>query len=336
MNSDASIAHLIRQLRDDAAQMVRDEVDLAKTEAKEIAARTARSLAIAALGGAVLLAGAMVLLFGLAHWLTGVFAQRMGEGAAALLGFSIIAVIVMGAGAAFLGRGLKALSGNRLTRSLARQVKAHPMPSLLIGGGLAWLIADGDDEPSFSSHSGTSHPGNAIADGLRDAKEAAGEAVDSAKEKITEAGHVVHDKAEQATHAIIEGSKTTVAKARTGLVDGYHASAEQFGKAVEEYPLGVGLAFAALGPLVGLALPHTRKEDELMGKQSEAVVEAVKEKGEELLETGKSVGARVIETVRKRPRNKVSPRTSLRTASPALPPREPMFLPRRKPKLRRH
>ena len=122
--------------------------------------------------------------------------------------------------------------------------------------------------------------------------------MDSAKEKIAEAGHVVHDKAEQATHAIIEGSKTTVAKARTGLVDGYHASAEQFGKAVEEYPLGVGLAFAALGALVGLALPHTRKEDELMGKQSEAVVEAVKEKGEQLLETGKSVGARVMETVK--------------------------------------
>jgi hypothetical protein len=189
-------------------------------------------------------------------------------------------------------------AARQAVRSLARQVKAHPMPSLLIGGGLAWLIADGDDEPDASSRSGKSHPGNAIADGLRDAKEAAGEAMDSAKEKIAEAGHVVHDKAEQATHAIIEGSKTTVAKARTGLVDGYHASAEQFGKAVEEYPLGVGLAFAALGALVGLALPHTRKEDELMGKQSEAVVEAVKEKGEQLLETGKSVGARVMETVK--------------------------------------
>jgi hypothetical protein len=191
------------------------------------------------------------------------------------------------------------LAAKRMVRTLARQVKDHPMPSLLIGSGMAWLIADSDDdEPVTSSAHSRQGSDSAIAESLTHAKDAAGDAMESAKDKVVEASHAVHDKAEHAARTLVEGGRNTVAKARSGLADGYRASAEQFGKAVEEYPLGLGLAFAALGALVGLSLPHTRKEDELMGEQSDAVIESVKEKGEELLETGKAVGARVVETIK--------------------------------------
>ena len=58
-------------------------------------------------------------------------------------------------------------------------------------------------------------------------------------------------------------------------------------------PLAVGLSFAALGALVGVLLPHTRREDQLLGERSDQVVEAAKEKGQELLERGKDVAERV-------------------------------------------
>ncbi len=55
----------------------------------------------------------------------------------------------------------------------------------------------------------------------------------------------------------------------------------------------VGIGFAALGALIGVLLPRTRQEDELLGEQSDQLVKATKEKGEELLERGKAVAQRV-------------------------------------------
>ena len=194
------------------------------------------------------------------------------------------------------------MATNRAVRSLARQIKEHPMPSLLIGGGLAWLIADSEDDESESPPGrlagATRSAGHAVGETLDHAKEAAGDALDTAKEKLADTGHALHEKGEQVVHQIHETGKTALAKARHGIADGYQASAERFGHAVEEYPLAVGVAFAALGLLAGISLPHTRKEDQWLGEKSDEVIEAAKEKGEQLLESGKAVGSRVLEAVK--------------------------------------
>jgi gas vesicle protein len=187
-------------------------------------------------------------------------------------------------------------------RSLARQIKEHPMPSLLIGGGLAWLIADTDDDESRTPPGhlagAARSAGHAVGETLDHAKEAASDALGTAKEKLADTGHTLHEKGEQVVHQIQETSKTALAKARHGISDSYHAGAERFGHAVEEYPLAVGVAFAALGLLAGISLPHTRKEDQWLGEKSDEVIEAAKEKGDQLLESGKAVGARVLEAVK--------------------------------------
>jgi hypothetical protein len=65
---------------------------------------------------------------------------------------------------------------------------------------------------------------------------------------------------------------------------------------MEEYPLAVGFGFAALEALIGVLLPRTRREDELLGEHSDQLVKAKKEKGEELIERGKVVAQRVSES----------------------------------------
>ena len=65
---------------------------------------------------------------------------------------------------------------------------------------------------------------------------------------------------------------------------------------MEEYPLAVGVGFAALGALIGVLLPGTRREDELLGEHSDQLVKATKAKGEELLQRGKAVAQRVTES----------------------------------------
>lgn len=194
------------------------------------------------------------------------------------------------------------LATRKACTTLARQIKHHPMPSLLIGGGIAWLIADSADEgdPSsnrlaqFPPEDGKDPHGSSLAGSIGHAKDAAESAVDTVKEKLS----AYSDTASEMTHRALDRSKSTAHRLTREIAHGYETGTRSFSRAVEHSPLGVGVAFAALGALVGLALPHSRKEGELMGGKSEALLDAAKEKGGELLETGKAIGERVIESVK--------------------------------------
>jgi ElaB/YqjD/DUF883 family membrane-anchored ribosome-binding protein len=215
-------------------------------------------------------------------------------------------------------------------RTVARQVKDHPMPSLLIGAGLAWILVDaaaGDDEDDRGTYSrsrttryrpspaGTPasryrstpslHPlssgieqsdvereeseGPGFADKAKDvagqAKDAVSGAAESVRDRISGVGDAAQGAVEQTRYAARSVSRSVESSYRTG--------AERFENAVEQYPLAVGIGFAALGVLAGVLLPRTRREDELLGEHSDQLIDAAKEKGQEVLESGKEVAQRV-------------------------------------------
>ena len=80
------------------------------------------------------------------------------------------------------------------------------------------------------------------------------------------------------------------------MQQGYRSGAEQLDMAMRDYPLALAIGFAAAGALFGVLLPRTRPEDEFMGEKSDQLVDASKEKGQELLERGKAVAEHVAET----------------------------------------
>ncbi len=213
---------------------------------------------------------------------------------------------------------------------IALRVKENPIPALLVGAGVAWMIIDattGDDEktgvdtganPSKGIRSGVapyspseylgepgdssdSRPGAAesVKGKLEHAKQSVAEVAGAAKEKVSALGEAANEAAEdvskRAQNAYQEGRSTTLKIGRS-IESGYHSSAEQLENAMEEYPLAVGIGFAALGALIGVLLPRTRREDELLGEHSDQLVKATKEKGQELLERGKVVAERVAES----------------------------------------
>jgi len=187
-------------------------------------------------------------------------------------------------------------SAKRACITLGRQLKHHPMPSLLIGGGIAWLLSEAaSDDDAEKTRNGTLA---GAASGLAHAKDAAVEAMGDAKDRVAGAAGKIHDKADHLAHEAVAKGRESVKKIGNHLIDGYRAGTERFSKTADEYPLALGAAFAALGVLAGLALPRTRREDELMGEQSDHVMEAAKEKGEHALEAGKAIGERVLEAVK--------------------------------------
>jgi len=217
---------------------------------------------------------------------------------------------------------------------VARQVKGHPGPALLIGAGITWLIMDaaddGDERPEYrgnghigdggdpwQSMSAMSSGGTATSEygqsenesgpGIIEktkniashAKEAVTGAAGTVREKLSGFGDAAHGMAESVSHRAHEAyehGRSMSRRVSGSLQSGYRSGAEQFQHAVEEYPLGVGIGFAALGALVGLLLPRTRGEDELLGERSDQLIESVKEAGKETLERGKAVVERVAES----------------------------------------
>ena len=218
-------------------------------------------------------------------------------------------------------------------QTVARYVKENPIPALLVGAGVAWMIIEAttsdDEETRFytepASHKGkrsdsatryypSEYQGDdqtvtggksslGIAESAKDklehAKEAVGEVAGAAKEKVAALGDATTKAAEDAgrrAQQVYQEGRSTARKIGRNIESGYHSSAEQLENAMEEYPLAVGIGFAALGALIGVLLPRTRREDELLGEQSDQLVKATKEKGQELLERGKVVAERVTQS----------------------------------------
>ena len=218
-------------------------------------------------------------------------------------------------------------------QTVARRVKENPIPALLVGAGVAWLIIEAttsDDEKAGSysrppRYKGTrggpptpydpphyegdnkTLPGGESGPGfaesakhkLEHAKDAVAEVAGTAKEKVGALGDAVNEAAEDVgrrAQQVYQEGRSTALKMGRNIESGYHSSAEQLENAMEEYPLAVGIGFAALGALVGVLLPRTRREDELLGEHSDQLVKATKEKGQELLERGKVVAERVAES----------------------------------------
>jgi ElaB/YqjD/DUF883 family membrane-anchored ribosome-binding protein len=215
-------------------------------------------------------------------------------------------------------------------RTVARQVKDHPMPSLLIGAGLAWILVDaaaGDEEDESGTYrtAGTRayrpspggtpanryspapslHPlsgGIEESDVEREENEGPGfgdkakEAAGQAKDAVSGAAESIRDKFSSvgdAAQGAVEQGRSAARTVSRSVESGYRTGADQFGNAVEQYPLAVGIGFAALGVLAGVLLPRTRREDQLLGEHSDQLVDAAREKGQEMFESGKEVAQRV-------------------------------------------
>jgi hypothetical protein len=226
-------------------------------------------------------------------------------------------------------RGQIAGTSKRLGRTVANELREHPLAALLVGAGLVWWIvdattSDGDEEeiyprrrrraiPIGSGWSGEDParedpppPSSSRMVGDDDERpsprETASEMASSAGEKLSEAASAVGDKISEAASSVGETASHFGDAARRYSARGRRAVSRQSGvlqdrfrAASDEYPLAVGGAFLAAGLLTGLLLPRTEQEDEWMGEASDELKEQTRRKGEELVEEGKEAAARTAD-----------------------------------------
>lgn len=224
-----------------------------------------------------------------------------------------------------LFRGGSSSSMSRLWR-IANE---HPLPSAIISLGLGWMLYEtvsGDDEQERivrTPRSRYTAPDVYVPEGnepttfdaarervgaaARRAGETAGAAVEQAGEMAGQARAMASDAADRARdmasdvassveHRASElgrqasevGAQTreSVRRARAGLWETF-----------EQDPLIVGAATLAAGVLVGLLLPSTRREDELMGEARDSLIDRVKGVGADVIEKSKQVASAAAETL---------------------------------------
>jgi len=123
LRDDRSLGQILRDLREETTQLLRQEVDLAKTEMSEKMSRLGSNMGSVATGGAVLFAGALVLLAALTLGLIALFSQFMDRDVAMWLAPLLVGGILAGVGYSMVKKALQALkqegiAPQRTTQSL--------------------------------------------------------------------------------------------------------------------------------------------------------------------------------------------------------------------------
>lgn len=116
MNADSNLAALLRQLKDDTATLLQEEVALAKTELSEKVSSASRNLIYLAAGGFIASSALLLALMALAYLLAEFFMRReIAPGMAMFLGFLVVSTTVGSLSWVLISRALKHLGQESVT-----------------------------------------------------------------------------------------------------------------------------------------------------------------------------------------------------------------------------
>jgi len=109
LRDDRSLGQILRDLRDETSTLLRQEVDLAKTEMSEKAATVGSNLGSVAVGGAVAFAGALTLLAALTLGLISLMSEFMSRDVAMWLAPLLVGLVLAAVGYSLIKKALAAL-----------------------------------------------------------------------------------------------------------------------------------------------------------------------------------------------------------------------------------
>ena len=150
---------------------------------------------------------------------------------------------------------------------LVDTVRENPIPLAMIGIGLTWLFWGGRGNSS---------------DEYRDS---------SRQFESPSAVSGVADRASEAAGAVADRARDMASSVRRDARVGARVVSSQ----LQNNPLAVGVVAAAVGIAVGLSIPETRQERELMGEARDRLVDRAKDVASETKEKLQAVAERTID-----------------------------------------
>src|SRR3954454_15234264 len=112
---ERSIGQLLKELTQESSTLLKQEMNLAKTEMSEKASRLGVNLGEVAVGGAVAFLGAIALLLAAVYGLTSILNKFMSLGVAVWLAPFIIGAVLAAVGYSLIKKALEALKRESIT-----------------------------------------------------------------------------------------------------------------------------------------------------------------------------------------------------------------------------
>lgn len=112
---ERSIGQLLKELTQESSTLLKQEVNLAKTEMSEKASRIGANLGEVAVGGAVALLGAIALLLAAVYGLTSILNNFMSQEVAVWLAPLIVGLILAAVGYSLIKKALATLKQESIT-----------------------------------------------------------------------------------------------------------------------------------------------------------------------------------------------------------------------------
>ena len=164
---------------------------------------------------------------------------------------------------------------NQTQDSLIDTVRQNPIPSAMVGAGLVWLLMN----RSRSASNAMTRARSAVGGAAQQLTDSVNREVHGASEAV---GHAVHDASESASQLLHRAKDTAqhwageASNAATGAADearlGLRRAERGLQSTYRENPLALGAAALALGAVVGVALPRTEREDQILGEARDHVL----------------------------------------------------------------
>lgn len=203
--------------------------------------------------------------------------------------------------------------------TVVETIKQNPIPAALAGIGLGWLIVSARQQaasqPSqgYQGYTGAGTQGYSPAtnpygwydqtgsgySGYPDAYSRQGQpqsqgglsgTVDQVQGTVGQAVNQVQDTAGQ----VVDQASQSVQGAATGLQE-----------MMRQRPLAVGLMAVGLGAAIGLAVPETRKEDEIMGSAREDLMQRAQQTAQQTMQKVETVAQHTVDAAKQEAKQEV-------------------------------
>lgn len=190
---------------------------------------------------------------------------------------------------------------------LVEVIRDNPLPVIAVGAGVTWLLTQrsssdvsGDRMARYAYTGPDRRQGGSWQHGSG-IKGRVGEAVSGMKESVSEAASGIKDRAGELAGDV--GELKTRAQERAGELSGQARRQTQRVKtnlehAASENPLIVAIGATIVGLALGLLLPGTERENEMMGSTRDQLVDRAEKTAERVKDAAAEAGREVKETVK--------------------------------------
>jgi len=198
-----------------------------------------------------------------------------------------------------------------LGSTIVDMIKQNPVPSALVGVGLGWLYMNrSSGQPDYRAHSGShylygpqaaaevSRSGNQSSGGVGSmvgrATDQVGDLASSAQEHIGDMAGSVQERVGD----LAGSTQEHVGDMAGAVMDQTRRTPGQLQRMIQEKPLMAAAVAGSLGAVVGLWLPPTQFESQLMGSARGQVMDRAQEVASETMEKVQDVAQEVRTTVK--------------------------------------